>query len=113
MTNFQLVKGWKYAFVYTFFSILWCIYFKKIVNPSSAKDFAFSAGELEIGSESWRLGIYEEDKPVKNSKENVPLSLEASAISSTLFILSICFEMYMFASRTSKIFTTFRIYSFR
>ena len=36
---------------------------------------------------------------VKNPKENVPLSLEASAISPTLFILSICFEMYMSASR--------------
>ena len=39
------------------------------------------------------------DRPVKYPKENVPLSLEASAISSTLFTLSICFEMYMSASR--------------
>ena len=30
----------------------------KFVNPSSAGDFACSAGELEIESESWRLGIY-------------------------------------------------------
>ena len=31
----------------------------KIVNPSSAGDFAICslAGELEIESESWRLGI--------------------------------------------------------
>ena len=46
------------------------VFIKKIVNPSSAVDFACSAGELEIGSESWRLGICEEDRPVKNSKEN-------------------------------------------
>ena len=39
------------------------------------------------------------DRPAKNPKENVPLSFEASAISSTLFILSIGFEMYMSASR--------------
>ena len=39
------------------------------------------------------------DRPVKNPKENVPLSLEASAISSILFILSICFERYMSTSR--------------
>ena len=39
------------------------------------------------------------DRPAKNPKYNVPLSLEASAISPTLFILSICFEMYMSASR--------------
>ena len=86
---------------------------KDHVNPSSALELAISAGELEIGSESWRLGIYEEDRQVKNSKENVPLSLEASAISFTLFILSLCFEMYMSASRTSRIFAIFRIYSFR
>ena len=32
---------------------------QKSVNPSLAGDFACSAGELEIGSESWRLGIYD------------------------------------------------------
>ena len=47
------------------------LFIKKIVNRSSAIDFACSADELEIGSESWRLGICEEDRPVKNSKENV------------------------------------------
>ena len=31
------------------------VFISKIVNPSSAGDFPFSAGELEIGSESWRL----------------------------------------------------------
>ena len=35
------------------------VFISKIVNPSSAGDFPFSAGELEIGSENWRLGIYE------------------------------------------------------
>ena len=35
------------------------VFILKIVNPSSAGDFPCSAGELEIGSESWRLGIYE------------------------------------------------------
>ena len=35
------------------------VFISKIVNPSSAGDFPCSAGELEIGSESWRLGIYE------------------------------------------------------
>ena len=47
------------------------VFIKKIVNRSSAIDFACSAGELEIGSESWRFGICEEHRPVKNSKENV------------------------------------------
>ena len=50
------------------------------------------------------------DRPVKKPKENVPLSLEASAISSTLFILSICFEGLPLES---KIFNIFRTYCFR
>ena len=50
------------------------------------------------------------DRPVKNPKENVPLSLEASAISSTLFILSIRFEGLPLES---KIFNIFRTYCFR
>ena len=38
--------------------ILYDICITKFVNPSSAGDFACSAGELEIECESWRLGIY-------------------------------------------------------
>ena len=38
--------------------ILYDMCITKFVNPSSAGDFACSAGELEIESESWRLGIY-------------------------------------------------------
>ena len=38
------------------------------------------------------------DRLVKNPKKNFPFSLKASAISSTLLLLSMCFEMYMSAS---------------
>ena len=51
----------------------------KFVNPSSAGDFACSAGELEIKSESWSFGIKQrrlaigyKDKQ-KRKEHNLPL----------------------------------------